>query len=150
MAEEREKKKGTPLSAEVRGLFQGANFAHLASLMPDGAPHIDPVWVDVEGDAIIVCSGKSSLKSKNTKRDSRVALSIVAMDNPYNEAQVRGRVIEERNDSDFAVMDRVSHKYTGKPFPFRANASERIVLVIAVDRMRYTELPLIHAPAGPR
>jgi PPOX class probable F420-dependent enzyme len=146
MAQERKEKKGTPLSAEIRALFQGANFAHLATLMPDGAPHIDPVWVNMKGDAIIVCSGTSSLKGKNTKRDARVALSIVAMDNPYKEGQVRGRVIELRSDRDFAVIDRLSRKYTGKPFPFRDNAAERVVLVIAVDRARYTALPFVHAP----
>ena len=105
--------------------------------MRDGAPHVDPVWIDLEGDTILVCSGAGSLKAKNTKRDPRVGLSVIAMDNPYKEAQLRGRVVEQRPDSDFTVIDRVSHKYTGKPFPFR----DSLVLVIAVERARYLTLP---------
>jgi hypothetical protein len=69
------------------------------------------------------------------------------MDNPYKEAQLRGRVVEQRPDSDFTVIDRVSHEYTGKPFPFRDKPAERLVLVIAVERARYLVLPFVHAQA---
>jgi PPOX class probable F420-dependent enzyme len=139
--------KADRLSEEIRALIRGANFGHLATLMRDGAPHIDPVWIDLEGDTILVCSGAGSLKAKNTKRDPRIGLCVIAMDNPYKETQLRGRVVEQRPDSDFTVIDRVSRKYTGKPFPFREKPAERVVLVIAVERARYLALPFIHAPA---
>jgi len=135
------------LSEEIKALIRGANFGHLATLMRDGAPHVDPVWIDLEGETIIVCSGTGSLKARNTKRDARVGLSVVAMDNPYKEAQLRGWVIEQRPDPDLTVIDRVSRKYTGKPFPFRDKPAERVVLVIVVERARYLTLPFTHAPA---
>jgi PPOX class probable F420-dependent enzyme len=147
MAEEHKPEQVNQLSEEIKVLVRGANFAHLATLMRDGSPHVDPVWVDLEGDAILVCTGAGSLKARNTKRDARVALSLVAMDNPYEEAQLRGRVVEQRADRDFTAIDRVSHKYTGKPFPFRQKPDERVVLVIAVERARYVKLPFVHTPA---
>jgi PPOX class probable F420-dependent enzyme len=134
------------LSDDVKALVSGPNFAHLASLMSDGSPQVAPVWVDLERDTILVCTGEGSLKAKNTRRDARVALSVIAMDNPYREAQIRGRVVERRPDADFRTMDRVSRKYTGKPFPFRDNPTQRVVLVIAVERARYASLPFVHAP----
>ncbi|MGB7291032.1 MAG: pyridoxamine 5'-phosphate oxidase family protein [Thermodesulfobacteriota bacterium] len=136
-----------PLSEEIKALIRGANFGHLATLMRDGAPLVDPVWVDLEGNTILVCTGAGTLKAKNSKRDARVGLSIIAMDNPYKEVRLRGRVVEQRSDSDFAVIDRVSRKYTGKPFPWRDKPAERVVLVIAVESARYTALPFVHAPA---
>jgi len=60
-------------------------------------------------------------QGQNTRRDARVGLSIIAMDNPYRETQLRGRIVERRPDADFKTMDRISRKYTGKPFPFRDN-----------------------------
>ncbi|HET7342246.1 MAG TPA: PPOX class F420-dependent oxidoreductase [Methylomirabilota bacterium] len=137
-----------PLSADVRALLEEPNFVHLATLLPDGSPQSAPVWVGVEGDRILVATGEGSLKAKNTKRDPRVSLSVVAMDNPYREAQLRGRVVERRPDRDFAVMDRISRKYTGAPFPMRGNPEQRVVLVIEVERARYTVLPFRHTPAG--
>ena len=135
------------LSDDIKALVSGPNFAHLASLMSDGSPQVAPVWVDLERDTILVGTGEGSLKAKNTRRDARVALSVIAMDNPYREAQIRGRVVERRPDADFRIMDRISHKYTGKPFPFRDKPAQRVVLVIAVERARFTALPFVHAPA---
>jgi PPOX class probable F420-dependent enzyme len=135
------------LTDDVKALVRGANFAHLATLLPDGSPQNAPVWVDLDGDRILICTGEGSLKARNTRRDPRVALSIVAHDNPYVEAQLRGRVVERRPDADFAIMDRVSHKYTGKPFPMRDNPAQRVVLVVEVDRARFVRLPFVHAPA---
>ena len=79
------------LSAEVKQLVDGPNFAHLATLMSDGSPQSVPVWIGREGEHLIICTGEGSLKAKNTKRDPRVSLSVVAMDNPYREAQIRGQ-----------------------------------------------------------
>jgi len=136
----------TPLSPDVRALLDEPNFAHLATLMPDGSPQSAPVWVGVEGDHVLVATGEGSLKAKNTRRDPRVSLSVVAMDNPYREAQLRGRVVERRPDAKFEVMDRISRKYIGKEFPMRTNPEQRVVLVIEVQRARYTVLPFSHTP----
>ena len=135
------------LTDDVKALVRGANFGHLATLMPDGSPQVAPVWVDLDGELILVSTGEGSLKAKNTRRDAGVGLSIVAMDNPYREAQLRGRIVERRPDADFKTMDRISRKYTGKPFPWRDNPAQRVVLAIEVERARYTMLPFVHAPA---
>jgi PPOX class probable F420-dependent enzyme len=104
------------LPQEVKALIDRPNFAHLATLMPDGSPQIAPVWVGREGDRILVATGEGSLKAKNAKRDTRVALSLVDFVNPYEELQIRGRVVERRPDGDLRSMDVISHKYTGAPF----------------------------------
>lgn len=134
-----------PLSPEIKQLLDRPNFAHLATLMADGSPQSVPVWVGREGDRILVCTGEGSLKASNTRRDPRVALSIVDFQNPYMEAQLRGHVVERRPDPELAIMDPVSRKYTGKPFPFR-DPEGRVALVIELDRARYTKLPFEHTP----
>jgi PPOX class probable F420-dependent enzyme len=134
------------LSPEVQQLIDRPNFAHLATLMPDGSPQSVPVWVGREGDRIVICTGEGSLKAKNTRRDPRVALSIVDFKNPYEEVQIRGLIIERRPDPDLKTMDPISHKYTGKPFPIR-KPEGRVALIIAVEKARYTKLPFEHTPA---
>jgi PPOX class probable F420-dependent enzyme len=136
---------GIPLSPEVKQLIDRPNFAHLGTLMPDGSPQCVPVWVGREGDLLVVCTGENSLKAKNTRRDARVALSVIDFTNPYEEVQIRGRVVERRPDPDLKVMDPISHKYTGKPFPFRSSEG-RVALMIEIEKARYTKLPFEHAP----
>jgi PPOX class probable F420-dependent enzyme len=135
------------LSADIKGLLDGPNFVHLATLMPDGSPQSVPVWAGRDGDRIVICTGENSLKAKNTRRDPRVALSVVDFNDPYAEVQIRGRVVERRPDPELKVIDPISRKYTGKPFPFR-NPEGRVALMIEVEKARYTKLPFEHAPDG--
>jgi hypothetical protein len=44
----------TEMTSEVRRLVERPNYAHIATLMPDGAPHSVPVWIDLEGDNLVV------------------------------------------------------------------------------------------------
>lgn len=134
-----------PLSSEIKNLIDGPNFAHLATLMPDGSPQAVPVWIGREGDRLVICTGENSLKAKNTRRDPRIALSIVDFHDPYMEAQIRGRVVEGRPDPDLRVMDPISNKYIGKPFPFR-DPEGRVALLVEVEKARYTKLPFQHTP----
>lgn len=136
---------GIALSSDVIGLIDRPNFAHLATLMPDGSPQSTPIWVGRDGEFIVICTGENSLKGRNTKREPRVALSIVDFQNPYEEVQIRGRVVERRPDPDLKIMDPISMKYTGKPFPFRSPEG-RVALYVEVDKARYTKLPFQHTP----
>ena len=137
---------GIELSSDIKSLIDRPNFAHLATLMSDGSPQSVPVWVGREDDCVLICTGESSLKARNTIRDPRVALSLIDLHNPYEEMQLRGRVVERRPDRDFRYMDPISQKYTGKPFPFR-NPEGRVALVIEFDKAKYTQLPFEHTPA---
>src|ERR1035437_8019735 len=105
-----------PLSNEIRALLDDPNFAHLATLMPDGSPQSVPVWVGREGDRILICTGEGPLKAKNTRRDPRISLSVVDFPDPYQEAHFRGRVAGRRAAGDLKYMAAISLKYRGKPF----------------------------------
>ena len=136
-----------PLSEDARRLIDAPNIAHLTTLMEDGMPKAEPVWVGRDGDRIIVCTDHRSIKGQNIDRDPRVALSITDFDNPYEQLLVRGRVVEARDDSDLAIMDVLSQKYIGAPFPRRKWPS-RVAYYIEADVARYYLSPLKHTPPG--
>ncbi len=52
------------LSEEVRQLLDRPNFAHLATLMPDGSPQSVPVWVGREGERIVILYGGNLTQSQ--------------------------------------------------------------------------------------
>ncbi len=134
------------MSPDAQALVRRPNFAHLATLQPDGSPKVDPIWIDlVDESTVIMATGRSSLKTRNILNDPRVAISIVDMDNPYEEAQLRGVAVVEP-DLDMATMDRISHKYISSPFPMRDNVEGRVVLRVTVTHSRYASLPFEHTP----
>lgn len=133
-----------PIPDKIKHILDGRNFAHLATVMNDGSPHSVPVWIGREGDRLIVCTDEKSVKAKNTQRDPRVAISIVDMEDPYSEAQLRGRVVERRRDSDFKYIDAVSRKYVGKAWPYREEIP--VALIIEIDKAHYSKEPFEHTP----
>jgi PPOX class probable F420-dependent enzyme len=142
----RERPAAVKLSTEARRLLDGAHFAHLSTLQPDGAPKVEPVWVAREDDLVLVTSDAHSLKGRNMERDPRVALSITHFDDPYEQLLIRGVVVEMRSDDDLAFLDALSLRYTGAAFP-RRKWSRRVVYVIEPDVVRYYHSPLSHNPS---
>ena len=114
-------------------------FVHLTTLMPDGSPQVSPVWVDVDGDAIMINSAQGRIKDKNMRRDPRVALSVTDPDNPYKALMVRGRVTTITGDGADAHIDKMAKKYLGKDkYPFRKAGEVRILYRIEPSAVNET------------
>jgi PPOX class probable F420-dependent enzyme len=133
------------LDEGLRALLEERSFAHLATVLPDGAPHSVPIWIAVEGDRVAFFTQPASRKAQNLARDGRVALSVLDLGNPYRSGWLRGRVAETLEGEDaLDVIDRIAHKYTGQPFPMRTG----IVYLVEAERSGYYELPFEHTPAA--
>lgn len=129
------------MTDDVRELLGGANFAHLATIRPDGSPHSVPIWIGLEGDRIVFFTQTVSRKAKNIERDPRVALSVLDKENPYRSAWITGRVAERRNDDGiWETIDRLSQAYLGEPFPWRSPTS--VLYLVEVERSGFYGLPL--------
>ena len=73
-------------------LQQKPTFAHLATIMPNGAPQVTPVWFDYTNGKIRVNSAERS--REGTQHAERRAGGAFDFDpeNPYCYIQIRGRV----------------------------------------------------------
>jgi len=106
-------------------------FAHLATLMPDGSAHVAPVWVDFEGDRILINTARGRVKDRNMERDKRVALSITDPDNPYRHVAIRGRVVGVTETGADQHIDKLAKKYMGvDKYPHRAPGERRVIYTI--------------------
>src|SRR4029077_14802781 len=83
------------ITDDVRPLLEGRNYAHVATLLPDGSPHSVAVWILVlDDDRVAFFTQPSSRKARNLERDPRVAISVTDRENPYRMAWLRGTVGE--------------------------------------------------------
>jgi PPOX class probable F420-dependent enzyme len=120
------------LNPEIRAQLDTAAVAHLATVLPDGAPHSVPLWVGVHGEHIAFLTGPQSRKARNLRRDPRVALSLTAVDNPFLPVVVRGRVVRWLDgDEAWEVIDRIAMKYIGGPYD---RSQDRVVALIEPER----------------
>jgi PPOX class probable F420-dependent enzyme len=120
------------LNPDVRRHLDGTPIAHLATVLPDGAPHSVPLWIGTHGDRIVFLTGPGSRKARNLRRDPRVALSLAPEDNPFEPVIIRGRVVEWlEGDAAWEVIDQLAAKYIGAPY---SRELERVVAVVEPER----------------
>lgn len=55
----------------------------VATVRPDGRPHLAPVWFVAEGKALYFVTDPKSVKARNLQRNPRVAVSLEDGDAPY-------------------------------------------------------------------
>lgn len=114
-----------------KDILEKKSFAHLATCMKDGSPQVSPVWIDVDGDRLVVNSAKGRVKDENMRTDRRVALSVTDPDDPYRSLMIRGRVVEIREEGADAHIDKQAKKYLDKDkYPFRTPDEVRVLYYI--------------------
>ncbi|QYX77449.1 PPOX class F420-dependent oxidoreductase [Streptomyces akebiae] len=132
----------TKLDGHIRERLLAPNFWHLATVGPDGAPQVSPMWVDIEEDAgveyVMVNTSVGRVKEENLRRNPSVSLSHIDTENPYDRAEIRGRVVRfvEGEEAERA-MDRLTRKYIGEErYPWLLPGERRLMILIEAVRVR--------------
>ncbi len=125
------------IDAPVKDLAQGANFATLTTLLPDGTPVTHVMWVDCDDEHLLINTEPHRAKFANVERDPRVTVAVIDAANPYHYAEVRGRVVDVvRGEEARRHIDALSMKYMGAPYDANAITTERVILRVAPERQR--------------
>jgi len=78
------------LNDAVRKLLDEPNYAVLGTVNPDGSPQTSLVWVDRDGDDVVISTAAGRRKERNIRRDPRVSLSVWDRGDPERYAEIRG------------------------------------------------------------
>ena len=125
-----------PLSPGLQALLGEPAFCQVATLLPDGSPHLTQVWVDTDGQHILVNTFEGSQKLRNVRRDPRVAVNVVDPGNAWRLAHVRGRVVEITTEGADEHIDALAQKYLGvEKYPFRQPGQVRVKVTIAPEHI---------------
>ena len=126
------------LDPRVRKLAQAPNFATLSVILRSGRPMTHVMWVDAEADHVLINTEAHRAKFRAIERDPRVTVTVWQRDDPYTYAEVRGQVVETvRGPEARAHIDSLSRKYRGKDYDDAAITSERVILRIAPETVRF-------------
>ena len=123
------------IDADLKTMAQAKNFAALTTLMPDGQPQTQLMWVHADDDHVIINTETGRQKFANITVDPRVTVTVFDATNPYRYVEARGRVVETvTGDEARAGIDELAQKFTGADY---ANpiGTERVILRIAVDKV---------------
>ena len=109
-------------------ILKGKNFAHVATLMRNGAPQVTPIWVDFDGTYVVLNTAEGRQKVRNLDRDGRIAISVHDQENPYRYIQIRGKVVGRSADPGEAHINGMAKKYMGlDKYPYSDPNSTRVI-----------------------
>ncbi|HLT09937.1 MAG TPA: PPOX class F420-dependent oxidoreductase [Micromonosporaceae bacterium] len=132
----------TAIPSSLRDLLATGPLATVATIDPDGTPHVTLAWAGFDGDEIVMATffNLNQRKLQNVRRDPRVVLSFIAKENPgeplWPYAVVQGRVNRITEGGALQVMDRLAEFYLGpgQRYPMR-DAPPGVVLHVTIDRI---------------
>jgi PPOX class probable F420-dependent enzyme len=107
--------KSIPLPESHRALFDGDFCAALTTVMPDGQPHITPIWYNREGDCILLNTMRGFRKEKNMRANPKVTLLVYNPKQPLRSIEIRGTVVEMSEEGALDHLNYLTRKYLLKP-----------------------------------
>jgi PPOX class probable F420-dependent enzyme len=121
------------LPEQLKAAVDQPVFAHLATVMPDGSPHVSVVWIARDGDRILFSTAEGRVKTRNIRRDNRVGVSFTEVSDDYTNWVLSGRVTRFETDG-WWLIDDLARKYTdADEFRNKLPGQVRVNAEITVD-----------------
>jgi PPOX class probable F420-dependent enzyme len=116
-------------------LHDEPNVAVVAALRDDGTPQQTVVWVDSDGEHVVLNLNNFRAKLEHMRRDPRVSVLTIDRTDPFRRLAIDGRVVEITTDGAYEHIVRQAGVYLGKEeYPLQ-EGEERILVRIAPDRV---------------
>jgi PPOX class probable F420-dependent enzyme len=129
------------LDEDTVRLAKGKNLATVVTLMPNGQPQALPLWIDTDGENLLVNTEPQRQRGKNLARDPRITILIQGSDDPWDWSEVRGHVVRTVTGPEAREhIEELAHRYTGAPYRATVGPEGRIVYVVAPDKVNTPKL----------
>jgi PPOX class probable F420-dependent enzyme len=101
-------------------LFQKSVHGVLTTIMPDGMPQSSIVWVDYDGEYVLINTTLERQKGRNMQLNPKVSVLVIDSKDSSRWIEVRGQVIEMTRDGADAHADKLTQRYCpGKQYFYR-------------------------------
>jgi len=120
---------------EQRSVFEGKNLVNVATIGKDGTPRSTAIWVDIDGDDILLNGAGSRKWLANLRRDPHVALNIFDTANLYIQVNIIGEVVEITEQGAEEHIDKLSQKYGGRNYPDHRPEDPRQIARVRVTKV---------------
>lgn len=113
-------------------------YATVATVGPNGHPHLTVIWLKRDGDELLFSTTVSRQQAKNLARDPRITVMINPPEQPFVYSEIRGTVTLTP-DPEKTLPNELSHKYTGLPYaefnPSSVNDAARVIVRITPHKL---------------
>ena len=123
------------LSPSQGRFLQEPNYAVVAALREDGSPHQTIVWVDWDGDHVLLNLNTWRAKLQHMENDGRVSVLVLDRDDPYRWIGIEGMVVETTEEGAAEHIIKQAGVYLGRDSYDFKPGEQRILVRIAPERV---------------
>jgi len=124
------------LSEKQAALFTDRNWGVIATIREDGSPQATPVWIDYDGENVLVNSAEGRTKVRNIERDPRATVTVLPAENQqggYVMVSGPARIVEE---GALEHINKLAKKYLGEDkYPYLGPGEKRVIIEIQPERV---------------
>ena len=122
------------LSEKQAKLFTDRNWGVIATIREDGSPQATPVWIDYDGDSVLVNSAYGRTKVKNIERDPRATVTVLPAENQQSGYVMVSGPAELVDDGAREHINKMARKYLGEDkYPYLGPGERRVIIKIRPD-----------------
>ncbi len=126
------------LDEGARALLSQPIHGWVTAVRPDGSLHNTVVWVDVDGDDVVVNTAAGRVKERLLRGNPQISVSVLDPEDPFHWVSVSGSAVFEAEGAD-TVIDGLAKKYLGADsYPFRQAGEERLTVRIRPENVIYS------------
>jgi PPOX class probable F420-dependent enzyme len=119
------------LNEKQAALFTGRNWGVIATVREDGSPQATPVWIDYDGENVLVNSARGRTKVKNIERDPRATVTVLPAENQQAGYVMVSGQATVREDGALEHINMLAKKYLGKDkYPYLGPGEQRVIIEI--------------------
>lgn len=107
--------ESVPVPASHLDLLERPIYAIVTTVMPDGQPQSTVVWVNYDGQHVLVNTARGRQKDKNLKLNPRITVALIDPENPFRWLEVRG-IANVTEEGGVEHIEALSRKYTGQGY----------------------------------
>jgi PPOX class probable F420-dependent enzyme len=126
------------MSAQIpqaaKAWLDGGEFVTVATISPGGQPQLSVLWVDRDGDEILLSTLEGRQKHTNLTADPRITVLCYPKDAPYSYLEVRGTATMTREGGP-ELIEKLSQRYTGGPYTNDGPGDVRVVIRITPEKV---------------
>jgi len=123
------------LPEDIRAVLDENVYVHVATLNPDGSPHVSVVWITRREDTVLFSTAEGRIKPRNIAHDPRIALSFTPPDKPYKNIVMQGTVTKTATDGTW-LIDELANKYLDhESYQYARPGEIRVNYQITIDKI---------------
>jgi len=116
----------------VQKILNSKQFAHVATIRPDGSPQSSPMWFVWDGEYLKFTHATNRQKYRNIRHDPRIAVSITDVDDPYTYAEFRGVVEHIEEDPGGTFYETLAKRYDA---PWGYPGDPRVIFFMKIEHI---------------